>query len=60
MKNYSEVTIIGAGLAGTTLALQLINENANLSITLIEKRNGKDLSALIRLVNQLLNWVHFI
>lgn len=41
MKNYSEVTIIGAGLAGTTLALQLINENANLSITLIEKRNGK-------------------
>tara|TARA_B110000037_G_scaffold213953_1_gene269150 strand:+ start:5366 stop:7030 length:1665 start_codon:yes stop_codon:yes gene_type:complete len=41
MKNYSEVTIIGAGLAGTTLALQLINENENLSITLIEKRNGK-------------------
>lgn len=41
MENYTDVTIIGAGLAGLTLALQLRNENADISITIIEKRNGK-------------------
>lgn len=41
MENYTDITIIGAGLAGLTLALQIRNENPAISITLIEKRNGK-------------------
>ena len=35
-----DVTIIGGGLAGLTLALQVKNENPNLAITVLEKRKG--------------------
>ena len=37
-KKY-DVLILGGGMAGLTLALQLINQEANISILIIEKRN---------------------
>lgn len=38
MKEYTDVAIIGAGMAGLTLAIQLKNANPDISITLFEKR----------------------
>lgn len=37
-----EVTIIGGGLAGVTLAIQLARENSNIKITVIDKRKTED------------------
>lgn len=39
--NKYDVCILGAGLAGTTLALQLINENPILRIAILEKRKER-------------------
>ena len=40
MKNQYDVAIIGGGLAGLTLSLQLKKENQNLSIIVLEMRAG--------------------